>query len=461
MKKELLSGLVLFILTSVFFSSFAFATSVTTDKSDYSPGETVIITGLGFIPGSINLTIVRPDSSVNHYTPTANSSGIFVYNYQLDGILGTYSVYANDGTNYETVTFTDASTHTSLDSITTPLTASQTGVSWSGSVHDSNPGAGTNDVELRYVDSGDPCPVGASGTLLALASTNSGGLFSGTFTAPAADAYQFYARFNNLPGFGASESDCQTITVNAAQVCGNGIVEGTEVCDDGANNGQPNHCNAQCTGTTTPICGNGVLESGEQCESPFGSCCDSGTCQFKSSSIVCRASAGVCDIAETCTGSSATCPTDQFQPSGTSCDDVLYCNGHETCDGAGTCQSGTTVSCTANNILGIATCDNNPDNVHYTWDSRNPFTSICNEATDICTTGSETITHTCNKATCGAQCETNADCNDNNAQTIDTCNLASCGCEHVAPKAVPAMSPILMISLLASLVAIAAKKIKV
>jgi len=237
------------------------------------------------------------------------------------------------------------------------------------------------------------------------------------------------------------------------------------------------------------VCGNGIVEGSEQCDG--GACCKA-DCTFQASSTVCRAANGGCDVADYCTGTSATCPGDSVRPSGyvcaqesgqcdaddtcdgthtycnenyassgTSCDDGLFCNVGETCNGLGQCTGGTARSCSANNIAGIATCDNNPDNVHYTWDSRNPFTSICNEATDICTTGSQTITHTCNKATCGAQCETNGDCNDNNAQTIDTCNLASCGCEHVAPKAVPTMSPILMISLLASLVTIGAKRIKV
>jgi hypothetical protein len=68
--------------------------------------------------------------------------------------------------------------------------------------------------------------------------------------------------------------------------CGNGVVEGTEQCDLGANNGQP------------------------------GFCC-SATCQFVSASTVCRVSAGVCDVAENCTESSATCPADGFKETGT------------------------------------------------------------------------------------------------------------------------------------------------
>src|SRR5204862_6951435 len=55
-------------------------------------------------------------------------------------------------------------------------------------------------------------------------------------------------------------------------------------------------------------CGNGLLDAGEQCDdgnTNNGDCCSS-ACQFESSSTVCRASAGPCDVAESCTGSSAT-----------------------------------------------------------------------------------------------------------------------------------------------------------
>ncbi len=41
-------------------------------------------------------------------------------------------------------------------------------------------------------------------------------------------------------------------TVIRGQICGDNIVEGTEVCDDGALNGQPNQCNTQCDGIVSP-----------------------------------------------------------------------------------------------------------------------------------------------------------------------------------------------------------------
>jgi len=41
--------------------------------------------------------------------------------------------------------------------------------------------------------------------------------------------------------------------------------------------------------------------------------------QLLPATTVCRASTGVCDAAENCTGTSGSCPTDQFATAGTVC----------------------------------------------------------------------------------------------------------------------------------------------
>ncbi|MEN8183689.1 MAG: hypothetical protein ABFS46_14265, partial [Myxococcota bacterium] len=74
----------------------------------------------------------------------------------------------------------------------------------------------------------------------------------------------------------------------AQEVCGDGVEEGSEACDLGALNGQA------------------------------GSCC-SALCELVPSGTECRASAGSCDVAETCDGASAACPTDTFQPATSAC----------------------------------------------------------------------------------------------------------------------------------------------
>ena len=99
--------------------------------------------------------------------------------------------------------------------------------------------------------------------------------------------------------------DVRTISLNQ---CGNGIVESGEDCDPGA-------------GTNSTCCDSATCKftSGSVCDYTSSSCCTD-QCQLASSGTVCRASRDAqCDTAETCTGSSATCPSDTFTPNGRSC----------------------------------------------------------------------------------------------------------------------------------------------
>ena len=64
------------------------------------------------------------------------------------------------------------------------------------------------------------------------------------------------------------------------------------------------------------------------------------TCS-SASSFTCRSSAGQCDVAETCTGSSGTCPTDVFASTATTCTGTSQGGG---CDAADHC-SGTANTC--------------------------------------------------------------------------------------------------------------------
>jgi len=86
----------------------------------------------------------------------------------------------------------------------------------------------------------------------------------------------------------------------------------------------------------TTACGNGVLDAGEQCDDGnivAGDCC-SRCCGFEPAAVECRGSAGACDVAETCTGTSGSCPVDAFQAatiecraSTGACDQAEFCTG--------------------------------------------------------------------------------------------------------------------------------------
>jgi hypothetical protein len=82
--------------------------TIWTDKGDYGPEETVTIFGSGFLANKqVAITIRAPDSSVATIYATTDGSGAFTAYYTLDGMEGTYTVAATDGTNTATTTFTD------------------------------------------------------------------------------------------------------------------------------------------------------------------------------------------------------------------------------------------------------------------------------------------------------------------------------------------------------------------
>ena len=98
--------------------------SIWTDKPDYAPEETVTISGAGFTPGPVILTVTRPDGKIEQVLDVStDSSGSFTATYQLDGIVGTYIVNAADSA-WQTAqtTFTDGSTGISVGSQVGTLT---------------------------------------------------------------------------------------------------------------------------------------------------------------------------------------------------------------------------------------------------------------------------------------------------------------------------------------------------
>src|SRR5688572_13051918 len=90
------------------------------------------------------------------------------------------------------------------------------------------------------------------------------------------------------------------------------------------------------TGARALICGDNTLDPLEQCDDgnlDNGDCC-SALCLFEPDTVVCRVTAGLCDVEEHCTGTSGTCPTDARSPTGTVCREAQGdCDRHDTCDG--------------------------------------------------------------------------------------------------------------------------------
>ena len=126
----------------------------------------------------------------------------------------------------------------------------------------------------------------------------------------------------------------------------------TKVCGD------DNPCAADScvvSGTAPDLVGTCVhtpVANGTACgDQTSGDCkvpdtCQAGTCQtgFASATTICRPSAGQCDAAESCTGTSATCPANAFASATTACTGASNggpCDGTDSCSGtANTCVDG-------------------------------------------------------------------------------------------------------------------------
>ena len=175
----------------------------------------------------------------------------------------------------------------------------------------------------------------------------------------------------------------------------------TYTVDDGTTTSSP----ATVSITVTPRCGNGMTDAGEQCDigpgnGTAGSCC-SATCSFVAAGTSCRDAAGVCDVAETCSGSSSTCPADARSNAG--CRPAVdACDVAETCDGVGT---------------------------ECPQDGYQPDGTACNDGIG-CTTSDQCSGGACGgtSATCGNGTQETAcgeECDDGNTMGSDGCS-ATC-----------------------------------
>ena len=178
------------------------------------------------------------------------------------------------------------------------------------------------------------------------------------------------------------------------------------------------YCSAgSCTGGTDRDCSDGLFCTEDSCNESNNQCVND---PAPMAGIVCRNAISLCDPEEVCDGTSTTCPTDQFLPSGTSCEDGDWCNGAEVCADEGACQTGTAPDCNDNVACTDDTCDEVGDAcVNQTNDDNCDNGLWCDGA------------ETCDLAF-GCLDGSDVDCNDNVGCTNDSCNEADDFCDHTS-----------------------------
>ena len=189
-------------------------------------------------------------------------------------------------------------------------------------------------------------------------------------------------RFGSLRVTGIDTTVQDPINECLLPVCGDGVVDPGEECDDG-NLQNGDGCNAQCQ---NELCGDNITQPllGEQCDD--GNLINGDGCNSNCNLEFCGDNVVQLFLGEQCELPSTF-------------DNIFCSQSQQTCQGN---KTGT----------------------------RDAF-GDCNSQ---CSCLQDPFVFLCIKNSCGAQCDSNDDCDDQNSLTIDTCNLDSCGCQHIFPE---------------------------
>ena len=227
------------------------------------------------------------------------------------------------------------------------------------------------------------------------------------------------------------------------------VAKSATACTDDGNACTTDRCNGAsvlCTHDADPacVCGNAIVEPDhdEQCDDGVAngtaaSCCTE-TCTFRAEATECRPSMGACDVTERCSGVDATCPADTGRPDGTSCDDLLFCNGNDTCVG-GQCAQHAGNPCPGPD--GDANCAESCAEATHTCTAADPEGAPCSDG-DQCTSSDRCSAGLCSPGEpvscpndqvcvpttgqCGPSAICPPSCDDANPCTNDSCEAGEC-----------------------------------
>jgi subtilisin family serine protease len=250
-----------------------------------------------------------------------------------------------------------------------------------------------------YLYSGNPDAKG--NPVIVASSTNAGAGADETLSFTPTTSETRYLFVKRVSGGG----DWSLASGAAQSFCGDGQKTGAEQCDDGnqlggdccsascqyeASNSPCNdglfctstdRCNTTgvCLGSgnpcsTGPECNNTCSEANDNCFAPAGTACTadasvctldqcngSGSCAHPAGNggATCRAASGICDVAETCTGSAVACPADGYAGTSKTCrDSTSVCDPAEVCAGTGpSCPANTFASGAVTCRLSTGVCD--------------------------------------------------------------------------------------------------------
>ncbi len=175
----------------------------------------------------------------------------------------------------------------------------------------------------------------------------------------------------------------------------------------------------------TNYCGDGSVDSGEQCEYPSTSNnhhCSQSTSKCNDNKYGTRDTYGNCN-------SNCQCVKDSFSYQ---CVQGL-CNAE--CDQNSDCTANTCYKTYSDYCTGKKLTEYDNDKIKDSTAVSDSCSNSCQNScmcTECSVDCSAPLTHTyCVQGICGAQCDSDNDCNDNNPTTIDTCK-SNCMCEHQA-----------------------------